>query len=164
MYDQNEGDSSELTGPQRALLKSMYWLRDEPITLSKVAFYAGYKPGRYSSDRIGELRTKGLVHPKSFQITELGIHLIAGVSGTGEKPAGRELRSIVRGMLTGPQNAVLDALIESAGPLSLAEISEATGYEVGRYLSDRMGELRTLELITGNDKTGGAQPSPFFRE
>lgn len=152
----------ELTGPQRAMLKSMYWLRDEPLTLSKVAFYGGYKPGRYSSDRIGELRQKGLVHPKSFSITELGIQMIAG--SAGEKPTGRELHVTVRGMLTGPQNAVLDALIEAAGPMSLAEISEATGYDVGRYLSDRVGELRTLELISGNDKSGGAQPSPFFRE
>lgn len=155
-------DGDELTGPQRAMLKSMYWLRDEPLTLSKVAFYGGYKPGRYSSDRIGELRQKGLVHPKSFLITDAGIELIAGTAS--EKPTGRELREIVRGMLTGPQNAVLDALLESAAPMSLAEISEATGYEVGRYLSDRVGELRTLELVLGNDKSGGAQPSPFFRE
>ncbi len=152
----------ELTGPQRALLKSLYWLRDEPITLAKAAFYAGYKPGRYSSDRIGELRTVGLVLPKTFLLSAEGRNLIAGTAG--EKPTGRQLHQTVRNMLTGPQNKILDALLESAGPLSLAEISEATGYEVGRYLSDRVGELRTLELVLGNDKTGGAQPSPFFRE
>lgn len=156
------GDTDELTGPQNALLKSMYWLRDEVLTLSKVAFYAGYKPARYASDRIGELRQKGLVLPKSFLISAEGVNVIA--DSAGEKPTGQQLHTIVRGILTGPQNAVLDALIESAGPMTLAEISEATGYDAARYLSDRVGELRRLELIVGNDKTGGAQPSPSFRE
>jgi hypothetical protein len=79
----------DLSKAERAVLAALYWVRDETITPSKVAFYAGYSVTSSSfGNALSGLRTRGLL--AGWKITDAGESLVADMAG--EKPSGADLR------------------------------------------------------------------------
>jgi hypothetical protein len=143
------GGDASLTGPQRHLLGALAWWaamgHAEP-TRTQVAAFAGWTPkGSNLRNRLSELVTAGLVeYPRQG-------HVRLTPAGHAAAPApdlGQTLLDSIRSILTGPQAALFEALLQRGDVMTRAELAEAVGWEAaGSNLRNRLSELSTLELV-----------------
>lgn len=154
-------DGCELGKAERTVLTACYWLKDETTSPAKVQFFSGYSLASSTMDRaLGTLR-KGLLN--GWAITREGIDLVESW-GVEPKPAGRQLREMLRGKLERAENAVLDALMDAYPDRVMSEdLAAAAGYTTSSSTWDRaIGKLRTIEAAVGYDKDGGIKAADVF--
>ncbi len=149
------------TKAETNVLRALYWLKDETANHTKVSFFSGYSGKSSSVDKaMGGLRTKGLV--EGWQITAEGISMIP--DSIEEKPSGKILREWLRPKISKASNAVLDVVI-GAYPEKLHDddIAEGAGYSgMSSSVSKALGQLRSLEAVTGYARDGGVKASDIF--
>lgn len=151
----------DLGKAERAVLAALYWVRDEAITPSKVAFYAGYSVTSSSfGNALSGLRSRGLL--AGWKVTDEGESLVAAVAG--EKPSGADLRQMLRSKLGKAENTLLDALIEAyPDRLDYTGLSEASGYsETSSSFGNALSTLRTIEAVEGGKAEGVRASDVFF--
>lgn len=147
-----DGDTGELTGPERRVLDAVAWMNAigvEKPTVEAVAFMADYRPngGAFNNTR-GKLRAKGLIaYPSAgeLELTEVG----AAFARRPGIATGEELRSTVLARLGAPERKVLVPLLD-AYPESLyaGQLATAAGYEAGGGAFNNVrGRLRTLGVV-----------------
>lgn len=142
-------DDGVLTNPQLNLLRSLAWWRamghEEP-TRAQAAAIAGWKPsGSNLKDRLSELARADLVVYPRMGIVKL---TDAGIAAAPAPDTNRTLLDSIRGILTGPQLRLFEALVELDAETERAELAQKVGWEPGgSNLKDRLSELSRLELV-----------------
>jgi hypothetical protein len=142
------GDGS-LTNPQRTLLRSLAWWRQmghaEP-SRAQVAAIAGWAPsGSNLRDRLSELSKLGLVaYPRAGVVSLID----AGVAAAPTPDMSVTLIDSIRGILTGPQLRLFNALLDAGTEIARSELAAIVGWEPnGSNLRDRLSELSRLEIV-----------------
>jgi hypothetical protein len=153
-----------LGSPHMRILQAAYWCKDDrEVTASKLAFYANYTAGGGAfNNPLSKLRSLGLM--EGLQITPAGESLMVG--RVDPKPRGAELREWLRPKIGGPENKILDVLME-AYPQRLRSdaLAEQAGYSAGGgAFNNPLSRLRSLEAAVGKDKDGGTKASDVFFE
>lgn len=146
---------------QTAILRALYWLREENVTPETLAFYSGYSAKSSStSGALSELRSAGLV--EGWRPTPAGIALVD--ADAGEKPRGSDLRAWMRPKLSRCENTLLDVLAGSEGArMETDELADRSGYSLtSSTFSGALARLRALGAIEGSDRSGGARISDVF--
>lgn len=146
----------KLPKAERAILRALYWLRDESVTPEKTAFLSGYSATSSSSaNALSALRRKGLV--AGWRPTAQGIAAIAAVAG--EKPTGPELRDWLRPRLSRAENMILDVLAFAKGkPQSAEMIAKGAGYSrTSSSFANAISKLRSIGAAVGYEKDGGTR-------
>ncbi len=142
-----------LTGPEQRILDALTWMEsigvDDPEQPA-VAFLAGYTygAGSYNNPR-GKLNQAGLVEylpGTRIRLTDAGRALANAPSAPAST---EELHSRVLGRLPGPEQRVLQPLLDSyPSPMSSEDLARAAGYTPGAgSFNNPRGRLRTLGLI-----------------
>lgn len=149
---QQTGNNGNLSGPQQKIIDALAWwaaLGFPAPTRTQLAFVAGYKPNTGTFNTyLGALSTAGLIeYPQRGHV---------GLTGEGRSvakdpgvPSAAELRQRVSGILSGPQNRLLDALTETwPDPLTRQELAERAGYQpnTGTF-NTYLGSLSTLGIV-----------------
>ena len=144
------------------VLKSLYWLRDDPTrTPKRVAFFAKYTVSGNFNNLMGNLRGAGYV--TGWQITANGINEIADVAG--ERPTGEELMSWMSDFLKPSEYKLLEVLYDAEGErLSSAEIADRSGYSVSGNFNNLLGKLRSCGAAEGFARDGGTKIADLFLE
>ncbi len=146
-----ENDGS-LSGPEQRIVDAIAWMGSIGIEYPEqaaVAFLAGYTfgGGGFNNPK-GSLRSKGLVeyHGKKIALTETGKQ-VANVPE--ESLTTEELQRKVLGILPGPEQKILRALIEAyPEDLSNEETAERAGYTPGSGgFNNPKGRLRSIGLV-----------------
>jgi hypothetical protein len=143
----------ELSGPERKILRALGELlsigKEQPPK-NMVAAWAGYSPiGGAFGNPIGALRSKGLIdypQPGIVTLTEAGRAAV----GPCDPPDNEEIWRRIEATCTGPEQKILRALIDNAGPqeISKHELAEKAGYSpVGGAFGNPIGALRTKGLL-----------------
>lgn len=138
-----------LTGPQLQLLKALAWwkaMHHERPTRTQVAAIAGWKPkGSNLRNRLSELSGLGLVaYPSDGRVSLTA----AGVAAAPEPDVTVTLIDSIRAVLTGPQLAIFDHLVNAGVEISRADLADAIGWEPGgSNLRNRLSELSSLEIV-----------------
>lgn len=155
----NNEEGSSLSGPEQRVLDALAWLdtvgfaRPSKIQVGFIAGYrVGKKVGGTFGNVLGQLRARGLLdYPSagSVALTAAG-EACATVPDIEQTPEG--LQSAVMGMLNGPEQRVLQVLIDAyPEPMSKQDCGEAAGYTVGEKVGGTygniLGRLRSLGLI-----------------
>jgi hypothetical protein len=149
-----------LNDARMRILTALYWLRHEPTTPAKVAFYARYTVNGHFNNTLGQLRSAGYV--EGWKITWQGEQLIAEC-GVADKPSGLQLREWLREKLDTGANRILDVLMVSGGNrVSIPDLATAAGYTVNGHFNNCLGKLRSLQIAEGGAKDGGVVASPIF--
>ncbi len=122
-------------------------------TRTQLALLTGYSIKSSSlSNALGALRSAGLVSPKGEPIvaTPVGLNLAATLD-VEPLPTGRDLYEWWASRLGRAERAVLDVLAASwPSALDRDQIAERAGYSAtSSSLSNALGKLRSLELVTG---------------
>lgn len=147
------GNSAELSGPERKILRAMGELLSigkEHAPVEMVAAWSGYSPqgGAFGNPR-GALRSKGLIdypQPGLMTLTDSGRALI----GPQEPPDREEIWRRIESTCTGPEVKILRALIDNAGAEELPkdQLAEKAGYSpIGGAFGNPVGALRTKGLL-----------------
>lgn len=142
------GDGT-LTNPQRTLLQALAWWRAmghvEP-SRPQVAAIAGWVPsGSNLKDRLSEISKLGLVEYPRQGFVRL---TPAGVKAAPSPDMTKTLIDSIRGILTGPQLKVLNALLSFATTVTREQLARGLGWEPGgSNLKDRLSELSRLEIV-----------------
>ena len=145
------GDS-DVTGPMQKILDGLGWwlsIGHDAPRVAQLAFASGYSPRSTSFEKArGQLRSAGLVeYPEggATSLTEAG----RAVASVPDTPATRaELHRMVLARLTGPQTAILGALV-AAWPEALPteELAANSGYsDRSTSFEKARGQLRGLGL------------------
>jgi hypothetical protein len=142
-----------LNGPQQRILDAIAWWGafgiERPVN-EQVAFISGYSPtsGAYFNPR-GALRAAGLIEypsPNVLALTEAGREK---ANEPDVVPTREELQRRVLGKLNGPQQRILQPLLEAhPSPLSNDELAAKSGYSPtsGAFFNPR-GSLRSLNIL-----------------
>ena len=143
------GGEPSLTGPQRHLLGSLAWwaaMGHETPTRTQVAAFAGWTPkGSNLRNRLSELSARGLVDYPRPGVVRL---TTAGKAAAPAPDLARTLLDSIRSILTGPQSAILEAMLAQPMPMTRADLAGALGWEAGgSNLRNRLSELSALELV-----------------
>jgi hypothetical protein len=143
------GGDPALTGPQRQLLSALAWWKqmghDAP-SRPQIAGIAGWKiTSGHLKNVVGSLKTAGLVEypqPNVVRLTE------AGAAAAPAPDMGATLHDGIRGILTGPQRAVFDVLVEVGGEMTRDALATRCGWEpTSGHLKNVIGSMKTLELV-----------------
>lgn len=143
----------ELTGPERKIMRALGELlsigKDTPQK-NMVAAWAGYSPiGGAFGNPIGALRSKGLIdypQPGTVALTDIGRAKV----GQFDAPDQEEIWRRIEATCTGPEQKILRALLDHAGPnaMSKVELAEKAGYSpIGGAFGNPIGALRTKGLL-----------------
>lgn len=140
----------ELTGPQLKLLQALAWwahMGHETVHRRQAAAIAGWKPtGSNLKDRLSELKTRGLV---DYPSTGFVFLTPAGAAAAPAPDMSADMIDGLRGVLTGPQLAVFNVLLENPGELERAALAELLGWQPeGSNIKDRLSELKGMEIVT----------------
>jgi uncharacterized protein len=147
------GDGGELTGPERKIMRALGELlsigKDTPPK-NMVAAWAGYSPiGGAFGNPIGALRSKGLIdypQPGTVALTDAGRAKV----GQFDAPDQEEIWRRIEATCSGPEQKILRALLDNAGPneMSKVELAEKAGYSpIGGAFGNPIGALRTKGLL-----------------
>lgn len=158
---------ASLTGPESAVLHAIAWWYEAGIeqpTQVAVAFKAGYvASGSSYRNARGHLNTLGLIRieGKAIHLTDEGTRRV-GV--TDIFPTALHLQNEVRGMLSGPEVALLQPLIEHYPAYMAGEdLAEKSGYAMdGSSFRNARGHLRSLGLIVFSSTERGALRAASF--
>lgn len=145
--------SGDLTGPETKILRALAELqsigKDIPPK-NMVAAWAGYSPvGGAFGNPIGALRSKGLIdypQPGVVTLTDAGLESI----GSCEAPDQEEIWRRIERTCTGPEQKILRALLDNAGPdeISKEDLAGHAGYApIGGAFGNPIGALRTKGLL-----------------
>ncbi len=146
-------DDSELSKPSRECLKVFYWLREQKVDRTLLAFYSGYSPTSGGvTEALADLRERQLI--SGWQITAAGETAIAAIAG--ERPDGPQRREWIRPRLTACGNKILDILIENyPRRMSRQELCDAGGYSVSSGgVTEALADLRKTDAIEGGARDG----------
>jgi hypothetical protein len=159
--------NSEITGPMQRILNAMAWFESignmQP-KLAAIAFLAGYTigGGAFNNPR-GALRTLGLVEYRgdSMALTDEGRAL---AEAPAEALTQEELHSKVLGLLPGPEQKLLQPLLEVyPEEMTNEELADKAGYTAGAgAFNNPRGRLRTLGLIDYSGKGSSKAASLLF--
>jgi uncharacterized protein len=149
----NVNGDSELSGPERKIMRALGELRsigkDSPAK-NTVAAWAGYSPnGGAFTNPLGALRSKGMVDYPSAGMVALTDEGRAH-AGLCEAPTQEELWRRIDETCSGPEQKILQALINNAGAgeLSKQVLAEKSGYSPnGGAFTNPLGALRTKGLL-----------------
>lgn len=147
------GDTGELSGPEKKILKALGELLSigkERPPVNMVAAWAGYSPigGAFGNPR-GSLRSKGLVdypQPGLMALTDAGRAFV----GDCESPDQEEIWRRIETTCSGPEVKILRALIDNAGQeeISKEDLAGKAGYSpIGGAFGNPIGALRTKGLL-----------------
>lgn len=149
----NPDAAGDLSGPQRRILDALGWWRalgiDAP-SVPQLAFAARYSPRSTSFEKArGQLRTAGFVEyasPGTTTLTKTGASAATEPEGAVSRA---ELHRRVTELLTGPQRAILGALIPVwPEALDLESLASNAGYSPRSTSFEKArGQLRTLGLV-----------------
>lgn len=147
----SEGDNT-ISRPQQRILDAVAWwaaLGDPAPTRVKVAFVSGYKPNTGTFNTyLSALNTAGLIEYPAQGRVKLSADGEAAAEHLGASPTVEELHDRVRQILSGPQIAMLDVLLDNhpAG-LSRDELARATNYQpnTGTF-NTYVSSLSSLEI------------------
>lgn len=153
--------SSGIGSAHQRILRSLFWLKDEPRTPAKVAFFAGYTVNGHFNNVMGNLRSQGLV--AGWEITPDGVSQVP--SGVEPKPTGAELREWMRPKLNSAENKILDVLIEAQGKrVDVGDLATGAGYTLNGHFNNCLGHMRTIEVAEGGMREGGVKAADVFFE
>lgn len=140
-----------LPGPHQRIVDAIAWwmvAAGAHPTRAQVAFFAGYKPNTGTFNTyLGALSTAGLIEypePSRLSLTNEG----AALASAPESPSLELLWRQIRGVLSGPQCKLFDALLERGEPMTREALATATGYapNTGTF-NTYLGSLSTAGLI-----------------
>lgn len=147
-----DGDSG-LTGPERKIIRALGELLSigkDPAPKNMVAAWSGYSPlGGAFGNPIGALRSKGLIdypQPGLVTLTDQG----RAIAGSADPPDQEEIWRRIEATCTGPEQKILHALLENAGPneITKTDLAEKAGYSpIGGAFGNPIGALRTKGLL-----------------
>jgi hypothetical protein len=148
------GNDSGLSGPERKIMKALGELlsigKEQPPK-NMVAAWAGYSPiGGAFGNPMGALhRSKGLIDypaPGLVSLTDAGRAMV----GKCDAPDQEEIWRRIENTCTGPEQKILRALIDNAGPnpMPKEQLAEKAGYSpIGGAFGNPIGALRTKGLL-----------------
>lgn len=123
--------STGLSRPQQRILDALAWLESIGIgqaDRTRVAMLADASPKSSGFEKnVSTLSSKGLVAypvPGTLKLTEAGR---AAANAPATLPTNADLHAAIRSKISGPQWALLEALIRQRVPLSRAELAEQAG-------------------------------------
>lgn len=143
------GTEIQLSGPQAHLLRGLAWwaaMGHEAPSRTQLAAISGWTPkGSNLRNRLSELSQLGLiVYPRTgaVQLTT------PGAAAAPVPDLSTTLLDSIRGILTGPQKQLFEALPCDGGVMDRAALAAAIGWEPGgSNLRNRLSELSQLELV-----------------
>ncbi len=141
-----------ITGPQQRILNALGWLESiglQQADKTQLAFLADASPSSSSyGNNLGSLRTAGLIHYPSggkAALTNSGrkISRVDGPASTAD------LHASIRAKVSGPQWAILEALISAyPEPLDREVVADLTSASAkSSSFGNNLGFLRTMGLI-----------------
>lgn len=159
---QPDSDLGDLTTPQKRVLQSLgFWLSmGEPVpTRAQVGGVAGYSPSSGNfGNVIGTMNKIGLVTlPSSGRV--------ALADGAPSLTLSRdEARTMILGILNGPEQKLVMAMVGGTGPMTRDELGAATGYSASSgNFGNIIGGLCKLTVFV-KPSTGMIDLAPWARE
>lgn len=142
-----------INGPMQRILDALAWWEAAGVTAptrTQVAVVARYSPsGGAFQNPLGALRTAGLVDYPAAGTVMLTPEGSTKAQASGQPVSTAELHERVRAILNGPQQRILDPLLEAyPREMTREELAAAAGYEAsGGAFQNPLGSLRSLGLI-----------------
>ena len=158
-----------VSGPQQRMLDALAWLETVRIMSAPwnvVAWLSNQSPKSSGYEKnVSTLNSAGLLiggRKTPFTLTDAG-RAIAEPPAT---PTTNEtLRSMIYAKITGPQQAMLTALLRHGDAMSWDDLAEASNQSpTSSGFEKNISTLRTLQLISGTRSTGFSPTSLLFLE